>query len=295
MPSYSVVIPTYDRPDLTRRAIESCLAQSKPPLEIIVVDDHSPVPFEWNGSPIVKVARHDRNYGGGRARNTGIDLAEGEFVCFLDSDDLWMPDKLREVERVILADPRGAETVYFHDLLVRRSGQPDRPMPNAPFDGTERVLDYIFLKRGVIQTSTLAVPAQAAKRIRFDDTLRIHQDWDFSHRLQLGGLQFRRIPDALAIWSHGEGQQRVSRGRKIDQAMAWIAKLENTISSDVRTAINYRVIAPRVRAARPFQALGYIWKARQSGLIGPAQFIRELIELPLAVLKGQLRRLAGTQ
>jgi hypothetical protein len=168
-------------------------------------------------------------------------------------------------------------------------------MPNAEFDGAEPILDYIFLKRGVVQTSTLVVPAKAAKRIRFDDSLRIHQDWDFSHRLHLGGLQFRRIPSALTIWSHGEGQQRVSRNRRIDQAMAWIGKLENTISSDVRTAINYRVIVPRLRATHPFRALGYVMEARQSGLIGTGQFFRDLIELPLAVVKGQLRRLAGTQ
>ena len=77
--------------------------------------------------------------------------------------------------------------------------------------------------------------------------------------------------------------------------MAWIGKLENTVSSDVRTAINYRVIVPRLRATRPFRALGYIMEARQSGLIGTGQFFRDLIELPLAVVKGQLRRLAGTQ
>src|SRR6185369_16108595 len=176
MPSFSVVIPTYDRPDLTRRAIESCLAQSKPPLEIIVIDDHSPIPFEWNESSVVKVARHERNFGGGRARNTGIDLSQGDYVCFLDSDDLWMPDKLRNVERVILADPHRDETVYFHDLLMRRNGQKDRPLLNAEYDSAERILDYIFLKRGVVQTSTLIVPANAAKRIRFDDSLRIHQD-----------------------------------------------------------------------------------------------------------------------
>jgi glycosyltransferase involved in cell wall biosynthesis len=295
MPSFSVVIPTYDRPDLTRRAIQSCLAQTKPPLEIIVIDDHSPIPFEWNEGSIVKVARHERNFGGGRARNTGIDLSQGDFICFLDSDDLWIPDKLRDVERAILADPRGGETVYFHDLLMRRSGQEDRPLPNAEHDGAERILDYIFLKRGVVQTSTLVVPANAAKRIRFDDSLRIHQDWDFSHRLELGGLRFRRIPSALAVWSHGEGQQRVSRGRKIDQAMAWIGKLGDTISSDVRTAINYRVIVPRLRASHPLQAFGYVMKARQSGIIGTGQFIRDIVELPLAFLKGQLRRLVGAQ
>src|SRR3569623_3767525 len=106
MTSFSVVIPTYDRPDLTRRAIQSCLAQSKPPLEILVIDDCSPVPFEWNEGSNVKVARHERNFGGGRARNTGIDLSQGDYVCFLDSDDVWLPEKLQEVERVILADAR---------------------------------------------------------------------------------------------------------------------------------------------------------------------------------------------
>jgi glycosyltransferase involved in cell wall biosynthesis len=295
MPSFSVVIPTYDRPDLTRRAIESCLGQSKPPLEVIVVDDHSPVPFRWSGSSVVKVVRHEFNFGGGRARNTGIDLSQGDFICFLDSDDLWLADKLRDVERAILSDPRSDETVFFHDLLMRRSGREDSPMPNFEFGDTERVLDYIFLKNGMIQTSALIVPTGAAKRVRFDDSLRLHQDWDFSHRLQLAGLRFRRIPSALAIWSHGEGQKRVSGARNSDRSMAWISKLGDTVSSEAMTAIKYRVIAPRVRAKHPFQALGYILSARRAGNIGAGQFVRDVIILPLAVTKGLLRRLLGSE
>ena len=235
----------------------------------------------------------ERNFGGGHARNTGIDLSLGDFICFLDSDDLWLPDKLRQVERFIVSDPRSGETVFFHDLLVRRSGREDSPMPNFPLDDTERVLDYIFLKNGVIQTSALIVPAQAAKRVRFDDALRLHQDWDFSHRLQLAGLHFRRIPSALAIWSHDEGQKRVSGARNSDRSMAWISKLGDTVSREAMTAIEYRVLAPRVRAKHPFQALNYIWNARRAGNIGTRRFIGDTIILVLALAKGLLRRVLG--
>jgi glycosyltransferase involved in cell wall biosynthesis len=295
MPSFSVVIPTYDRPDLTRRAIQSCLAQTKLPLEIIVVDDSSPVSFEWDGNPIVRVARHERNFGGGRARNTGIDLAKGDFVCFLDSDDLWLPDKLSLTERAILEDPRSEQTVFFHDLLSRRSGREDRLMQNPEFDPTRRILDYIFLRDGVVQTSTLAIPTDAAKRIRFDDTLRAHQDWDFSHRLDLAGLRFRRIPSALAIWSEGEGQKRVSKSRSIEYTMAWISKLGDTVSNDVMIAINYKVIVPRIRTTRPFLALGHLWRAQRSGAMSRGQFLKDLALLPLAVLRGQVQRALSLQ
>lgn len=92
----SVIIPVYNGERYLRQAIESVLAQSYHPLEVIVVDDGSTdasITVAQQFAPIVKVVTQP-NLGAGAARNHGVALAEGEFLAFLDADDLWIPEKL---------------------------------------------------------------------------------------------------------------------------------------------------------------------------------------------------------
>ena len=96
-PKISVVIPTYNREDKVRKAIESVLAQSVTDLEVIVVDDGS----TDNTGRILDEVFRDRiryyaqaNQGASIARNKGIAEARGEWIAFLDSDDLWEKEKL---------------------------------------------------------------------------------------------------------------------------------------------------------------------------------------------------------
>jgi glycosyltransferase involved in cell wall biosynthesis len=112
-PLVSVVVPTYDREAYLCEAIDSVLEQSYDHLELVVVDDHSPVPaaevlsdrLERTTRP-VECLRHEENRGAPAARNTGIEAAGGDFVAFLDDDDYWEPTKLeRQVEAFVRASP----------------------------------------------------------------------------------------------------------------------------------------------------------------------------------------------
>lgn len=96
-PQISVVIPTYNRADKVQKAVKGVFAQTLPPFEIIVVDDGSSDGTEQS----LRVAFPDRiryyfqpNQGVSVARNRGIEEARGEWIAFLDSDDLWQRDKL---------------------------------------------------------------------------------------------------------------------------------------------------------------------------------------------------------
>jgi glycosyltransferase involved in cell wall biosynthesis len=102
-PNISVIVTVYNRFELTKRAVESVLAQTVPVSEIILMDDGSfdgtsellPRYIEANPAWCERVRYiHQENQGPGVARNNGISLARGEWVAFLDNDDLWLPQKL---------------------------------------------------------------------------------------------------------------------------------------------------------------------------------------------------------
>ena len=98
MPLVSVIIPSFNRVQPLMRAVDSVLAQSWSNLEIIVVDDGSTdnsaeLLYNRFGSSI-RLLRLPRNHGVSYARNRGIELSRGSFIAFLDSDDLWQPEKI---------------------------------------------------------------------------------------------------------------------------------------------------------------------------------------------------------
>jgi glycosyltransferase involved in cell wall biosynthesis len=91
----TVVIPAYRRPDMVARAVESVLRQTRPPAEIIVVDDASGDDTGARAASLgARVIEHERNQGEGGARNTGLRLAEHDWVALLDCDDEWLPSHL---------------------------------------------------------------------------------------------------------------------------------------------------------------------------------------------------------
>lgn len=93
-PTFSVIIPTHDRPHFLEGAVASALSQTVDDIEVIVVDDGSDPPASVPGDGRVSIVRRNRNRGPAAARNAGLAAASGEFVAFLDDDDLFTADRL---------------------------------------------------------------------------------------------------------------------------------------------------------------------------------------------------------
>jgi hypothetical protein len=98
IPRVSIIIPTYRHRDFILRTLDSVFAQTMRDYEIIVVNDGSPDDTKTVLAPLVE-SNHIRyveqaNQGQSRARNRGIELAHGQYIAFLDDDDVWPPDKL---------------------------------------------------------------------------------------------------------------------------------------------------------------------------------------------------------
>lgn len=171
----SVVIATFNRASLLKRAINSALTQSYRNLELIVVDDGSADGTQAVVASIaderVRYIRHEHNRGLAAAgRNTGIDAARGEFIAFLDDDDEWLPDKIaRQVEAIA-----SYEAVVCAARLNRRRVRRYR----------KRFVSLRELKRGNrFPPSGLMARAEILRALRFDELLRIGEDWDLLIRL----------------------------------------------------------------------------------------------------------------
>ena len=109
----SVVIPSYNRKDFLKRSIDSAINQTKKPLEIIVVDDGSTDGTETmikSDYDFVKFIKQ-KNKGVSAARNIGIKVSIGEWICFLDSDDEWKKDKLEKQINAVKSNP---SYKFFH-------------------------------------------------------------------------------------------------------------------------------------------------------------------------------------
>ena len=203
----SVIIPTHNYARFLGEAIDSALAQTLPPLEVIVVDDGS-----TDATPAVLAAYGDRirmirqkNSGVAVARNAGIAAARGEYLAFLDSDDAWYPRKLELQMPRFDADPSlglvhcGAETI---DADGRTLG--------SSVDGMEgRVAEAMLrLDREVIypQGSSIVVPKRIAEEIGgFDARLPPSEDWDFCYRIA-ARYPVGYVPEVLVRYrQHGGG------------------------------------------------------------------------------------------
>ncbi len=115
----SVVIPTYNRAHLVTRAVESVLNQTKPPAEIIVVDDGSQDDTRQQLAVFKKQVRyiHQPNQGAPVARDTGVKAASANWVAFLDSDDFWERPYLQQMAQAIVATSERAH-FYFANASV---------------------------------------------------------------------------------------------------------------------------------------------------------------------------------
>src|SRR5437660_2091289 len=105
MPTVSVIIPTYNSAAMVTAAVESALAQTLPPLQVIVVDDGSTDDTRQQLSTYRVRYLHQPNQGVAAARNLALRQATGDLIAFLDADDIWHPSKLELQIAAIEANP----------------------------------------------------------------------------------------------------------------------------------------------------------------------------------------------
>lgn len=208
-PRVSVIIPVYNGERYLAEAIESVLQQTLPPAEVIVVDDGS---ADGSGAVAQSFAavRYLRQVNGGSnaARNRGILHSTGDFLAFLDADDLWMPDKLA-VQMAVLTQEPALDFVYGYveqffspDLSVtQRAGWVDtsHPIPGI-HQGTLLARRSSFLKIGLFQEDQMYT--------QFTGWYALSQDRQMRERILSDVVMRRRVHDSNMSLRGGEQAKR---------------------------------------------------------------------------------------
>ena len=200
-PTVSVIIPTYNRAHLISRAIKSVLNQTYQDFEVIVVDDGSTDNTEevikefQKKDERIKYVRHEKNKGGSAARNTGIKAARGAYIAFLDSDDEWLPEKLKKQMKFFKnASPEGG-VVYtgfiYKDELGGGTSKQHIPKKRG------WIFEDILAENCVGTTSTVIIKRKCFEKAGlFDENLPSCQDWDMWLKLARH-YKFHFIPQVL--------------------------------------------------------------------------------------------------
>ena len=268
-PFFSVVIPVYNRAAVLRAALQSVLAQSEQDFEIVVVDDGSAddpkATCDAFGDPRIRCIRQV-NGGGGAARNAGISAARGDFIAFLDSDDVFLPRHLQAM-RALLTGSRN--TAGYARLVVDRGGGRTYLKPPRAIGAGENMASYLLCCRGMVPTTTLVVPRSLAATTLYDTDLREAEDTDFAIRLALGGCAFRMAEKPGGVWNDHYDPHRQSAGRARARLEEWLNGLKTRIPHKAWLGGRGWAIAKGVAANDPLRALRYYLSAVFAGCYGP--------------------------
>ena len=217
----STIVPVHDRPRLLVEAVESVLAQSYGRFEVVIVDDGSTdetvevadrLAAEHSGTVI---ALHVPNGGPGLAREAGRLRARGEFLQYLDSDDVLLPEKFARQVASLRGDP-GAGVCYGMTRYVDESGAGD----DRPWRRTGERIEHMFPSFLVERwwgTSTPLYRRSVTDAVGPWTGLWNEEDWEYDCRVAALGLRLTYVPHFVSE-QRGHGGDRLSRRGSRDPA-----------------------------------------------------------------------------
>lgn len=272
-PLVSVVIPAYNRAEFIVPTVRSVLEQScggAVGVEVIVVDDASTdgtpeiLAKAFGGS--IRILSNPRNLERGACRNRGVRVSRGTFVAFLDSDDVWAPQKLERQLDVMASGQVVLTDVFLIDDAGRSTGQLRRP---SQLTAADLCTESFFGS-----PSSLLLHRSAFERVGgFPEELWVQgaEDWVFLNLLRSAGYGFRVLPEPLVGYRVHGGNDTGNPERVAETyqaALRWMADHGLLVGHDLERARTARAVS----LARQFAVAGRVrpaWRwvreARRAG------------------------------
>ncbi len=247
MPLVSVVIPTYNRRDSVREAIASAVAQSYPDVEVIVVDDGSDdgtaeVVREFQEFQEFEAVQYvyQANRGVSAARNVGVARARGELIAFLDSDDLWQPDKL--AHQVALFQEHSDVQICQTDEIWLRNGV--RVNPHQKHRKTGGDIFARSLALCLVSPSAVMMRRALFERVGgFDETLPACEDYDLWLRITARmSVHFIALPLVVKRGGHADQLSRRFWGMDRFRVQALCQLLESRVLAEEQRRLTLEML-----------------------------------------------------
>ncbi|MBQ3499006.1 MAG: glycosyltransferase family 2 protein [Clostridia bacterium] len=284
----SVIVPTHNRPHFLGRTIDSLLAQTYRHTEVVVVDDNSPdsparadtqaLMKKYENNANVIYIQNERSLGGGPARNAGIAVASGDYVTFLDDDDVYLPEKIDTQLSFMLANDLDMSftDVFLHSadgklVEYRRHSYVD--------DCSNEALFRQHILHSLCPTSTFMIKRSFILSTDGFRSVPMGQDFMLMWDMLEHGAKTGYLPVSYIIqYLHNEG--RISVGKNKINGEKSLYNLKKTkfdlLSSKERRYVRFRHYAvlsvASFRSGNPLGAIGY---GIRTAITSPSDLIKE--------------------
>jgi glycosyltransferase involved in cell wall biosynthesis len=240
---FSIVIPTYNREKKLKRVLDSLVEQTFKNFEVIICDDGSIdntafVVNSYTNLLQIKYIRNENWGGPARPRNIGITESCGEWICFLDSDDWWFPNKLEESAKYI----KDYDFIY-HSLDIYNSKSNKKINKRIGFQFNGRMLDHLLIYGNCIPNSSVLINRNilidAGKFSENKNKIAI-EDFDFWIRISQLTNKFKFINMSLGAynWEDDTNISQISISRIDKEKIIFYEYLNLLTNENKKNAIN---------------------------------------------------------
>lgn len=229
MSKISVVCPTFNSESFLLDTLESVMAQTLRPFELIISDDGSTDNtvavaksyLNLNAQTLRWRVLENSHGGPGAARNKAIQEAKGEWIAFLDSDDIWYRDKLKSVNKVLASDPE-INFICHNEQHLLPSGTLNVAEYSKKFKTRKSLESQLYMKN-LFSTSAVVCKRKLLQSYEgFNETLMSAQDYELWLRMSKS-IKLAFLPDTLGIYKVRQGNITLNKGLSGWKDEMWIA------------------------------------------------------------------------
>lgn len=295
-PLVSVMVPTMNRSDLLADTLASLVAQTYTNWEAIVINDCGEGDLDWVESvdeqQRIRLIHNDRQTGCGGARNKGISVCRGSIVCYLDDDDVYLPDHLETIvnamagQRVMIAY---TEAEYVHEVLA--NGERRELGRFCPYSGVDYSLRRLH-EQNFIPVICWAHRIELVSLLgNFERGLSAFEDWDLLLRYTrvTEPVHIGKITTEVRARSESESDNMTRRERKNFPSLYRRVYARNRLEGDIELLFQRRLILAKIDQEHRRLALGrdanayQDWQRKTALLDSQAQYMAERMMLDWAL------------
>ena len=284
-PRYSIVIPTYNRATSVEETLAGCFAQSFEDFEIVIVDDGSSdntLEVLNNISDPRLVVVSQKNAGPAAARNHGMRVAQGQYIAFLDSDDIWYPDFLKQAEKAYEEDPK---QLLYGQIIVDRGVGRYWVKPDIAIAANESIYDYLYVKGCFIQTSTMVIPAELCEQVQWDESVTFGDNDQFAIDCWRTGIKFTMLEKPMTLYADAVSPDALSQlpifdgsSEKYLNFFSWMQTQREHMSEQAWHGFRARFESVGLARSAPIKSFKLLLTARKADAMSTGGMCRQLVQ-----------------